>query len=265
MKKFVLALLLGLTPLSASAADMPVLKAPAIHQVGYPGWYLFLGSEAAVAQSNVSGNNLFATGLVNGNLKAAGGAVKGGFGYITPKWRFEASAAYQNITGTETAAGGASVSSRWSASQEVDINFSVFQNLLTAVNAGVSNIGFAFPSFTPILPSNITVAALPRQYVGAGFREFRVDGSFGLATGATVSAGPMVKSGFIYQAVDINGKSTGGSWDVFAWVNWPMRGFTLNNVLAPGGVPVTVGAAANMGTQYGAGITYGFSPFGFGA
>ena len=219
--KRLLALLISATALcgAASAADIP-LKAPALTQIGYPGWYLWVGTEAVVAQANVSGNNLFATGLVSGNLKAAGGAVGGGFGYITPKWRLETGVHYQNITGTEAAAGSsASVSSRWSAYQEVDVNFSLFQNILTAVNAGVNAGGFSFPSFTPVLPSNLTVAAMPRQYVGAGFREFGVDGSFGAATGATISAGPMVKTGFIYQAIDSTGKSTGGSWDVFAWVN----------------------------------------------
>lgn len=250
----------------AAAADQaaPLLKAPALTKIGYPGWYLFLGSEAAVAQSSVSGNNVFATSLASGNLKAAGGAIKGGFGYITPKWRWENSVGYQNITATESVAGAsASVASRWSATSEIDVNFSIFQNLLAAVNAGVSNVGFSFPSFTPVMPSNIAVAAAPRQYVGAGIRAFGLDGTFGAASGATVSLGPMVKTGFIYQAVDGTGKSTGGSWDVFAWANWPMRGFTLDNVLAPGGVPLTIGASANMGPQYGAGIHYGFSPSGF--
>lgn len=261
--KRLLALLISTAALcgSAAAADMAV-KAP-ITNVGFPGWYLWVGTEAVVAQSSVSGNNLFATGLVGGNLTAAGGAVGGGFGYITPKWRFETGANYQNITGTEAATGAsASVASRWSAYQEVDVNFSFFQNVLTALNAGFSAGGFAFPSFSPVLPSNLSVAAMPRQYVGGGMREFGLDGSFGGASGATISAGPFVKTGFIYQAVDSTGKSTGGSWDVFAWVNWPMRGFTLNNVLAPGGVPVTFGAGANLGTQYGTGLHYGFSPFG---
>lgn len=261
--KFILALLAG-TAMSGSAlaADMP-LKAPLISHIGYPGWYLFVGTEAVVAQANVSGNNLFATSLIGGNLKAAGGAVGGGMGYITPKWRFETGAYYQNITGSDVAAGtNASVASRWSAYQEIDVNFSLFQNLLTAVNSGISIGGFAFPSFTPVLPSNLTVAAMPRQYIGGGFREFGLDGSFGAASGSTVSAGPFIKTGFIYQAVDATGKSTGASWDVFAWVNWPMRGFTLNNVLAANGAPVTFGSGANMGTQYGTGLHFGFSPFG---
>jgi hypothetical protein len=252
---------------SAYAADQapPLLKAPAITHIGFPGWYLLVGTEAAVAQANVSGNNFFATGLVGGNLKAAGGAVKVGFGYITPKWRFESSVAYQNITGDVTTAGGsASVASRWRASQEVDVNFSFFQNILTALNSGLNTTGGVFPSFTPILPSNIasTVAAMPRQYVGAGVREFGLDGSFGVANGATVSWGPMIKTGFIYQQVDLNGKSTGNSWDAYAWVSWPTKGFTLNNVLASNGTPLTIGGAASMGTQYGAGLNFGFSPYG---
>jgi hypothetical protein len=264
MKRNLLALAMILLASTAYAADAALpLKAPAIHQIGYPGWYLFVGTEAVVAQSSVSGNNLFATSLIGGNLKAAGGAVGGGFGYITPKWRFETGAHYQNITGTEVAAGaGASVASRWSAYQEVDVNFSFFQGVLTALNTGLNTGGFSFPSFTPILPSNLTVAAMPRQYVGAGFREFGLDGSFGAASGSTVSAGPFIKTGFIYQAVDATGKSTGNSWDVFAWVNWPMRGFTLNNVLAANGTPITLGAGANLGTQYGTGLHFGFSPFG---
>jgi hypothetical protein len=262
MMKFLAALTALMLSTAAQAADQALpLKAPATTRIGYPGWYLFVGTEAVVAQANVSGNNLFATSLVGGDLKAAGGAVGGGFGYITPKWRFETGAHYQNITGSLPGV-TASVASRWSAYQEVDVNFSIFQNILTALNAGISAGGFAFPSFAPVLPSNLTVAAMPRQYAGAGFREFGLDGAFGGATGATVSAGPFVKTGFIYQAVDATGKSTGGSWDVFAWVNWPMKGFTLNNVLAANGTPVTIGAGANMGTQYGTGLNFGFSPFG---
>lgn len=253
MKKSVMFLAMLLST-SAFAADMMPLKAPtAINAGGGGGWYIGVGSEAAVAQANVSGTNLFATSLVGGDLKAAGGAIKGVVGYINPKLRFEASIGYQNITGSDTA-GNASVASRWSASQEVDVNFSLFQNILTAVG----NIGFAFPSFNPVLPSNITVAAMPRQYVGFGAREFGINGTFGAASGSTWSASPMIKSGFIYQAIDGTGKSTGGAWDAFAWVSFPMRGITFDNAFAANGQPLTFGAGANLGTQYGLGLHYDF-------
>ncbi len=251
MKKIILALLMSTAV--ASAADIPI-KAPSLMQTGYPGWYLLVGSEAAVAQANVSGNNLFATSLVSGGLKAAGGAVKGGFGYITPKWRLETSVGYQNITGSDTTAGGsASVASRWSATQEFDFNYSLLQNILTAVG----NIGVAFPTFTPVLPSNLSVAASPRQYFGFGAREFGIDGNILGATGSSWSAAPMIKSGFIFQALDSTGKSTGGAWDAYAWVSFPMRGITLDNVFA-NGTQVTFNTGANMGTQYGLGLNYNF-------
>lgn len=244
----------------AFAADLPVKAPPMMVYQPSGNFYFGFGTEAAVAQANVSGNNLFATSLVNGDLKAAGGAVCGVAGYISGDpnrwWRLEASGCYQNITGgTPIAGANASVASRWSASQEVDIGFELIQRIFAAVG----NLGVAFPTFQPNLPSNVAVAASPRQYVGVGFREFGVDGSFGAASGTSWSAAPMVKTGYLWQTLDANGRLNGGAIDVYAWASFPMRGITIGNAFAANGTPLTFGAGANMGTQYGAGIRYDFS------
>lgn len=255
MRKLVCLLLLASS--SAFAADMPVKASPQglFYTPAGSGFYAGIGTEAAIAQSNVSGTNLFATSLVGGNLKAAGGAVKGVVGYITgnqTRWyRLEASVAYQNITGSNDTS---SVASRWSASQEVDVSV----NYLQAVWSAIGNLGVNFPTFTPVLPSNVAVSATPRQYVGAGFREFGIDGTFFGGTGSSWSAAPMIKSGFLWQTLDSTGKPNGGALDAFAWVSFPMRGITVGNAFAANGAPLTFGAGANMGTQYGLGLHYDF-------
>ena len=237
------------------AADMPV-KAPVMATPVYngSGWYVGLGTEAAVAQANVGTNNLFATSLVNGDLKAAGGAVKGVAGYVsgnpTRWWRVEASVAYQNIAGADAVGG---VASRWSSTQEVDVGFELFSRIFSVL----PNLGVNFPSFTPQLPSNILVQAAPRQYVGVGAREFGLDGSFLAGSGSTWSVAPMLKSGYLWQTIGANGQPNGGALDAYAWVAFPAKGFTVNNVLSPGGAPM-IASSARLGTQYGLGLSYAF-------
>lgn len=246
---------------AAFAADLPV-KAPRVvaPPVSGYGWYVGIGTEAAVAQSSVSGNNVFATSLVNGNLTAAGGAVGGDVGYIDQlpngwKWRFEAGVMYQNITGSiTTTTGSASVASRWSATQEFDIDFAVVQKISSVVGNLIN-----FPSFTPSLPANVVVVqATPWEYVGVGAREFGVDGNFFGQQGSNWSVAPMIKTGFMWQTADSSGKPNGGAIDTYAWVSFPQRGVTLNNLFSAGGAPLGVSGAAQMGTQYGLGLKYDF-------
>ena len=164
-----------LLAMPAHAADMAV-KAPPSGPVS--GWYVGIGSTAAVAQSNVSGTNVFASSLATGSLTAAGGSIDVAIGYITGKYKVEFDGSWQNIQGSTsvaatptTSAASAWVASRWSASQEVGVNF----NLLQTIAAVIPSLsGIAFPSFTPVIPNNIAVlnAASPVQYVSVGLREF---------------------------------------------------------------------------------------------
>jgi opacity protein-like surface antigen len=249
---------------SALAADMPVKAPPGPFATvsGY-GWYFGVGTEAGVAQSSVTGNNLFATSLVGGNLTASGGAVTAAVGYIRGnnqwRWRLEATGAYQNITGATPGvpgAGNGSVASRWSATQGFDISFEVFKNI-TAV---VGNLGINFPSFDPgrALPANIAVSQTPWQYVGVRAREFGLDGSFGAASGSTWGVAPQIETGFLWQTLDAAGKPNGGALDAYFYVAFPEKGATFGNVFATNGAPITVGAGANLGRQYGAGLRYNF-------
>lgn len=259
MKRIILlGIALAFAASSASGADLALKARPAnpFLTPTVSGWYIGVGTEAAVAQANVSGTNLFATSLVGGDLKAAGGAVGGDVGYIgvtASGWRvrLETGLMYQNITGSS--ADGGSIVSRWSATQEVDTDFSMFQKISSAIG----NLGINFPSFNPVLPSNVAVGATPWQYIGIGAREFGLSGNFFGAQGSSWSVSPMIKSGFMWQTLDATGKPNGGALDAYAWVSFPQHGLTLNNVLGAGGAPMISGAA-QMGTQYGLGLKYDF-------
>jgi hypothetical protein len=239
----------------ARAADMP-LKAPFATLNG-SGWYCGVGTQAGVAQANVSGNNLFATSLVGGNLNAAGGAVGGGCGYISNRgplgswYQLEADGWYQNISATT---GAASVASRWSATQEADIGIAAFQAIYSALGSGLA---ISFPTFTPTLPANVAVNTTPRQYVGVKMEEFGLSGNFAQAGGATIGWAPGITSGFRWQTLNANGQPNDGSLKIYADVFWPQRGDTFANVLGTSG-GVVVSGAAKFTTQYWLGLKYDF-------
>jgi hypothetical protein len=265
MKKFLL-LTTALTALAmpAMAADLP-FKAPPPARAAGSGWYCGVGTEADVAQSNVSGTNLFATSLATGGLTATGGSLDGACGYISGVvgkwWRVQGEGGWSNIQGTN-AVGATAISSgasafiaqRWHGSQEFDIGLELVQRVISAV-PNLSTL-VNWPVFTPPMPT--VPVGTPFQYVGVGLREFGESGRFGLATGQTVGVAPMIKSGFIWQTLNATGKPNGGALDAYAWVAFPVKGFTMNNVLASNGAQLTVNSGANMGTQYGLGLNYDF-------
>jgi hypothetical protein len=264
MKKYLtIAALLFAVP--AYAADMPV-KAPPQNSpfllYNGSGFYIGLGTTSAVDQASVNGSNLFASSLVDGNLNAAGQSVDLEVGYIwgnasvagIAQWaRVYASGSYQNITGGISVPGNdASVASRWSAMQGIDVGADLVAKILTATNLQV-----AFPSFTPQLPSNVAVATTPREYFGAFFDEFGVNGSVGLANGVEVATAPGIRTGYLWQTVDSTGKPNGGALDLGVAVAWPLKGMTFNDVFAAGH-PIQTGAGIDLGTQYKAYIRYDF-------
>lgn len=269
MRKYTLGLLAATaiiaTVLPAQAADLgvaPIYKAPFLPG-STGGWYIDIGTSAGVAQSSVSGTNLFATSLVSGNLTADGGSVDIGAGYIRNGgplgtwWQVRVGASYQNISGG-TPSG--SVSSRWRVTEEADIGADIFQQALTAVG-NVGNISTVFSSlngFVPALPSNVSVGASPRQYVGFVLEESQLQGSFGAAQGQTWSIAPGVKTGWIWQTLGKDNKPNGNALEVWASVAWPTQGATFNNVLATNGTPLTIGPAVKEGTTYRAGVDYKF-------
>ena len=261
---FAAAILVGLALLcgvgEVRAADMPVFPVKAqntpFSTPNGSGWYVGIGTQAGVAATNVSGTNLLATDLATGNLNATGGAVGGGFGYISTlpalnglRWQFENNAFYQNITAS---VGPVSVASRWSLTQELDVSFAAFQTISNAIG----NLGVSFPTFAPALPSNIAVATTPWQFVGFKIEEFGLQGNFFQAGGASVGWAPGLTAGFRWQTLNAQGKPNDGSIKLYADVFWPQRGTTFDNVLGPG-APVVTGTA-KFTTQYWAGIKYDF-------
>ncbi len=246
----------------AFAADMALKVPPPVpFTAAASGFYWGVGTYAGVAQSSVSGNNLFATSLVSSNLTADGAGVDLVLGYQHGStalvgfgnwWRLQADADYQNIQGGISVPGNsASVASRWSATQEFDVGADVLTYIMAALGP---NATINFPTFTPQLPANIQVG-LPKQYFGGFVREFGMDGSFGSAHGVTVGVAPGIKSGFLFPTMGADGKTNGGGIDLWASVSWATKGVTLNNVFAANGTPLTTGAGALMGTTYLTGIT----------
>jgi len=258
-----LSVLAALTlPISAFAADMAVKAQPPVpFTAAASGFYWGVGTYAGVAQSSVSGNNLFVTSLVSSNLTAdgAGVSVVGGYQHGSTAlvgfgnwWRVQADADYQNIQGGITVPGNsASVASRWAAEQEFDVGADVVTYIMSAIQA---NGTINFPTFTPQLPANIQVG-VPKQYFGAVVREFGIDGNFGAAHGVRVGIAPGIKTGFVFPTMGADGKTNGGGIDLWASVSWANKGTTLNNVFAANGTPLTTGAGALMGTTYLTGVT----------
>jgi hypothetical protein len=250
-------------PAVAADQNRPAFKA--VEPIKVTPWYCGVGTEADVAQSNVSGTNLFATSLANGGLTATGGSIDGACGYIglTQKnwWRVQVEGGWSNIKGTNVAeptpgASGSSafVAQRWHSTQEFDVGFELIQRIFAAI-PNLSTV-INWPVFTP--PTPTVPVGSPIQYVGGGLREFGIDGRFGAAAGQTIGLAPMIKSGFIWQTLDASGKPNGGMLDAYAWVAFPVKGMTFGNVFATNGAPLTVNAGANMGTQYGLGLNYDF-------
>jgi hypothetical protein len=273
MKTIITAAIAALFATTAFAADVsPPVKAPPIYFTpGIPGWYVGLGAEADVAQSKISGNNFFAPSLVSGSLTATGGSIEGVLGYIGGangrSWIIENTFAYSNIQGSNTvaatattSAASASISQRWSDAQDFYIETSFIQDFLAKFNnLGVGSLASfpSFPTLTPIAPSGIAVLPTPRNYWGIGVRAFGVDGTMGMSHGITVGFEPTISTKYLWETVDSKtGKPDGGAVAVKAWIGFPTKGKTLNNVFAGNGAPLTVGAGVNMGTTYGLGITY---------
>jgi hypothetical protein len=264
MRKFILAAALAAFAVPALAADMAA-KAPPIQPVpftaGASGFFWGIGSYAGVAQSSVSGTNLFVTGLTSSNLTASGGGVSFSLGYLHGStatlgfgnwWRLQNEVAYQNIAGGFSVPGNsASVASRWSDTVEFDIGADVVSYIMSALQ---SQATINFPTFTPMLPANIQ-AGIPKQYFGVIGRGFGIDGNFGAAHGVSVGFAPGIKTGFLYPTLGANGLPNGGGIDLWASVSWATKGNTLNNVFASGGAPLTISAAEQMGTTYLTGIT----------
>ncbi len=266
MRKLLLATtaLVAIAAGPALAADMAV-KAPVVPPVpftdAFSSLYWGIGTYAGVAQSSVSGTNLFATSLVSSNLTAdgAGVSVVGGYQHgSTAKlgfgnwWRVQAAADYQNIQGgIQVPGNSASIASRWAAEQEFDIGADVVTYIMSALGP---NAAINFPTFTPQLPQNIQVG-VPKQYFGVLVREFGLEGNFGAAHGVRVAVAPGIKTGFLFPTLGADGKSNGGGIDLWASVTWAAKGATLNNVFAANGTPLTVGAGDMMGTTYMTGIT----------
>lgn len=249
----------------AFAADMAVKAISPVPYVAPTTWFIGVLTEADVAQSNVSGTNAFATSLASGNLTATGGSIGGRVGFIGSGaigwYRGLLTAEWANISGTNavgatatTSAASASIASRWSSTQEFDIGVEWLQRVLAALPT-LGNVNL-FPTITPITPT--VPVGTPKQYIGVGLKEAGISGSFGMANGTTVGVYPMVTGGFIWPTLGTNGKPNGGAIDASAGIAFPVKGFSMGNVFATNGAPLTFGAGANLGTQYWTRLSYDF-------
>jgi hypothetical protein len=250
---------------AAFAADVipaPIVtKAPVSYNpfIGGSGFYLGLGTEAAVASANVNGNVITLPGITGGSTNAAGGMVDIDVGYIWGACFFgtwcqlEADARYTNITGN-TAVGN--INNQWSFTQEADIGIDAIQTL-TAIAPQLANV---FPSFNPtsLLPSSVAVAATPRGYVGFKQEEALLNANVGASTGQTWIYAPGVTSGFRWQTLNAAGKPNGGSLKIFADILWPSKGVTIANLFGAAGAPMVTAAGASWNTVYEVGIHYDF-------
>jgi hypothetical protein len=260
MKRLLLVAAL-LAPSLAFAADLPPqivlpVKAPPVMPSLL--WYVGLGTEVSTEQANVTGTNLFATSLIgqSGSLQASGGAVTAAVGFINgnpARWsRCQATVAYQNIAGADSAIG--TIKSPWSATQECDVGFEWVVRILTAL----PNLGLTIPAFpVPGLPSTVTVLpGAPKQYVGVIAKESMLSGQFFGAAGSTWAWAPGIATGYIWQTTDATGKANGGMLDGYLNISWDQRGFTAS---FSGGIGApTFSGGAKIGTQYTVGLRYDF-------
>lgn len=257
MRKLALVLLASAIAGPALGADLQ-LKAPTYYTDS--GWYVGVHTGAAVAQTSVTGSDLFATSLVSGKLVADGGEVGGSFGWVKGRidqdkwWGIASTISYQNISASSNVAGtNANVASRWSATQTVEFSMTWLQQLTQVIpSISLTNV---FPGYTPIAPPGLNVAA-PHNFFAVGLREYGISGSFGMAGGTSWSVAPLLEMGAIWQVLNPAGKPTGGAAKAYAWVAFPGKGVTINGLFGPGN-PVTA-AGANMGTQYGVALDYNF-------
>ena len=223
------------------------------------GLYIGVGTSAAVASENVSGNVFSLPGVTGGGMTAAGGTVDVDVGYIWGRcvlntWcQVEADAKYANIIGSNAVG---TLSTQWAFTQEFDLGADVLQTIL----ALLPSASLPFPTFNPstLLPANIAVATTPRGSFGFKQEELLLSGSVGQAGGQTWAYAPGVTSGFRWQTLGTNGLPNGGSIKVFADVLWPMKGVSIANVFGVGGAPIVTQASATLDTLYVAGIHYDF-------
>jgi hypothetical protein len=265
MRKIALAIPLSVAFIaSAFAADVPppfVAKGPVspFSTAAGSGWYVGVGTSAAVAASNVSGNVITLPGLTGGSVSAAGGTVDADFGYIWGRcilntWcQVEVDGKYTNVSGNTDVG---SIAYRWGITQEFDVGADVIQTVLAAF----PSLGNPFPSFnaTSLLPANVAVSNTPRGYFGVKNADYLVSGNVGQSGGQTWIDAPGVTTGFRWQTLGSNGLPNGGSLKVFADVMWATKGLSLSNVFGTGGAPIVTQANASLNTMYVAGLHYDF-------
>jgi hypothetical protein len=246
------------TAVPAYAADMAIKAPPAgpFETYNSSGFYWGIGSTAKLADSSVNGN-LLVSNLATGNVNAAGGTIDFEVGYIWgnavrtgfANWaRVYSDVSYQNITGGVSAPGSsASVVSRWSAQQGIDINADIVNYMLSAVN--LKNPFPAFPA--PPIPTNLSVAATAHQYVGLFATEQGLKGNIGAAAGSSWAAAFGARTGWLWQTLNAAGKPNGLAFDTGFQVAWMPKGIQFDNVFGPGGAPVVTKPSVTMGTTYG--------------
>jgi hypothetical protein len=235
VRRFIVAFLLAMLPISAFAADLS-LKAPASTNplfTGYPyngsGFYWGIGSM-------VSGESPTINGTVATSLEAFGGSLGGIVGYQwghgSVAYAVEAGAYWQNL-------GGASICTA-DAVCRVNSNFELVQKAkamtplsnLTSLLPAFGNV--AQPAF-PVLPAGITIQTM-HAYIMVTLHESDISSSIGAATAREWQVRPGFGVGTIAQL------SNSAALDVFAEYLPPTGAFNVGTV---GGT-----MTANTGAKY---------------
>lgn len=258
MRKFLLSAFM----LAASYTVVPALAADLAMKAQQPfliyngsGAYWGFGTSSRLADSSVNGNTLLAN-LASSNVMAAGQTVDLEAGYVWGNaslggfaswYRVYAEGSYQNVAGgVTTPSSTASVVSRWSAQEGFDVNADLVQYVLSAFNWQNP-----FPGgFSLRPPANVAVAAVPHQYVGAFLVEQGLGGNFGEATGTSWALAGGVRTGWLWQTLNKDGKPNGMAFDMGGQVAWMPRGITFSNVLAANGAALVANPSVSMGTTY---------------
>jgi hypothetical protein len=262
MRRLIFAALAAAVASTAAFAGDMATKAPPAKKsafIGGSGFYVGVGTSAAVASANVSGNVFSLPGISGGGVNAAGGTIDADVGYIWSSciitWcQVEADAKYTNVTGSNAVG---NISAQWVLTQEFDVGADILQTALSFLPAG-SN---PFPTFNPssLLPSNIAVATTPRGYFGFKQAEMLISGNVGQAGGQDWAYAPGVTAGYRWQTLGSTGAPNGASIKVFADVYWANKGASISNLFGTGGAPVVTQASANLNTLYVAGVHVDFS------
>ncbi len=223
-------------PAMASAADIPVLKAPAKLSFAYPatsGFYFGVGTLGGGGTVSATVPGVNANSLVSNEIGVAG--ILGYVWNMPNSAYFAAAEGWFGWTNFNGSAPGFSLTGPATFTQRV------------MVGAPLSDIAALFPTFNlspppfPPLPNGQTATNI-KPYLFGSLTEEDISINLGLASNKAWQLAPGVGIGMLGQL------TSGSIVDVFAMTKFPQKGTCFGNGL-PGG-----SACGSVGTTYLAGL-----------